>query len=127
MKTSIRVLDDITYDISDPCQKVEYQKHYQRNYVKKYRERKKEECLAYRNQYYHNHKEQYAAYRKKYEKQRPPEKKDLIRVKSAIKNYIEYHYNDEYREHKKETILKTYHTKKEQYAKEGEKFVVYFD
>jgi hypothetical protein len=127
MKNSIRVLEDTTYDISDAEQKKEFKRHYQRIYTKIYRERNRETCLAYRRQYYQTHKEQYTAYRKKYEKERPQETVDLIRVKSAISNYIQYNYNEGYREHKKEDLLKKYHIKKERYAKEDEKITVCFD
>lgn len=111
--SKIRVLDGITYDISDEFQKKEYQKHYQRIYTKNYRERHRETCLAYRREYYNTHKEQYIAYRNKYQNDMADEKKDLKRVKNAISNFIKYNYNTDFQEQKKKETLRFYYSKKE--------------
>lgn len=128
MKGSIREIDGITYDISDPNEKKEYHKHYQRNYKREYIKKDPEKRRDYAREYYHKNKERMAEQNKRWcAENRTKEQKDMARLKSAIGNYIKYNYNTEYREEKKEYILKTYHIKKERRAKEGEKITVLFD
>lgn len=115
----IKELEGISYETKEPLEYKAYRRHYHRLWMRNNRGK----VAQYQRQHYDKHKEaEQERSRRNYQEQ-AEERKAMRAAKRMVANYIKYHFNDEFREQKKEHTIQQYYIKKE----EVKKVTVVFD